>query len=129
MRLPPAIIASTEEALREVLRFTGPADVVLSRFFRDHPRLGGCERGMIAEATYALLRRRHLYNHLSESGSGPQMRRLALLGLSEAAGIDALSGLADAERAWLDKVMAIDRRSTARSSSRTSCPSMRTDPA
>ncbi len=66
---------------------------------------------MIAEATYALLRRRHLYNHLSESGSGPQMRRLALLGLSEAAGIDALSGLADAERAWLDKVMAIDRRS------------------
>ena len=111
MRLPPAIIASTEEALREVLRFTGPADVVLSRFFRDHPRLGGRERGMIAEATYALLRRRHLYNHLSESGSGPQMRRLALLGLSEAAGIDALSGLADAERAWLDKVMAIDRSS------------------
>ena len=111
MRLPPAIIASTEEALREVLRFTGPADVVLSRFFRDHPRLGGRERGMIAEATYALLRRRHLYNHLSESGSGPQMRRLALLGLSEAAGMDALSGLADAERAWLNVVMVIDRSS------------------
>ena len=109
MRLSPAIIASTEEALREVLRFAGPADVVLSRYFRDHPRLGGRERGMIAEATYALLRRRHLYNHLSESGSGPQMRKLALLGLSEAAGIDALSGLTEAERAWLDNVMAIDR--------------------
>ena len=85
--------------MREVLRLTGPADVVLSRYFRDHPRLGGRERGMIAEATYALLRRRDLYNHLSESGSGPQMRRRALLGLSEAAGMDAHSGLADAERA------------------------------
>lgn len=111
MRLPPAIIASTEEALREVLRFTGPADVVLSRYFRDHPRLGGRERGMIAEAVYALLRRRNLYNHLSASGSGSQMRRLVLLGLAEAAGVDALSGINDAERVWLDEVMAIDRSS------------------
>ncbi len=111
MRLPPAIIASTEEALREVLRFTGPADVVLSRYFRDHPRLGGRERGVIAEAVYALLRRRNLYNHLAESGSGSQMRRLALLGIAEAAGTETLSGLSDAERAWLDEVMAIDRSS------------------
>lgn len=111
MRLPPAIITSTEEALREVLRFTGPADVVLSRYFREHPRLGGRERGMIAEAVYALLRRRSLYSHLAESGAGSQMRRLALLGLSEAAGVDALAGLADTERAWLNDIMAIDRSS------------------
>ncbi len=111
MRLPPAIIASTEEALRELLRFTGPADVILSRYFRDHPRLGGRERGMIAESVYALLRRRHLYNHLCESGSGPQMRRLALLGLAEAGGIDSLSGVNEAERAWLERVMAIDKNS------------------
>ena len=111
MRLPPAIIVSTEEALRDVLRFTGPADVVLSRYFREHPRLGGRERGMVAEAVYALLRRRYLYNHLSESGSGSQMRRLALLGLAEAAGAEALAGLSESERAWLDDVMAIDRGS------------------
>ena len=111
MRLPPAIIASTEDALREVLRFTGPADVVLSRYFRDHPRLGGRERGAIAEAVYAMLRRRNLYNHLSASGSGSQMRRLALLGLAEAVGLDALSGVNDTERIWLDEVMAIDRNS------------------
>lgn len=111
MRLPPAIITSTEEALREVLRFTGPADVVLSRYFREHPRLGGRERGMIAEAVYALLRRRSLYSHLAESGAGSQMRRLVLLGLSEAAGVDALAGLADTERAWLNDIMTIDRSS------------------
>ena len=46
MRLPPAIIASTEEALRDVLRFTAAADMVLSRYFREHPRLGGRERGV-----------------------------------------------------------------------------------
>lgn len=111
MRLPPAIIGSTEEALREVLRLTGPADAVLSRYFREHPRLGGRERGMIAEAVYALLRRRSLYTHIAESGSGPQMRRLVLLGLAEAAGADSLAGLGDAERAWLEEVMAIDRSS------------------
>ena len=56
MRLPPAIIPHTEELLREVLRFTGPADVTLSRYFRDNPRLGSRERGVIAEAVYGLLR-------------------------------------------------------------------------
>jgi 16S rRNA (cytosine967-C5)-methyltransferase len=48
MRLPPAILASTEEVLREILRFTAPADTTLSRYFKDHPRLGGRERGAIA---------------------------------------------------------------------------------
>lgn len=109
MRLPPAIIGNTEEALREVMRFAGPADVVLSRFFREHPRLGGRERGMIAEAVYALLRHRYLYSHLSESGTGSQMRRLALLGLVEAAGIDAIAGLSESETLWLGEVTAIDR--------------------
>ncbi|MDB5749300.1 MAG: SAM-dependent methyltransferase, partial [Massilia sp.] len=36
MRLPPAILGSTEEVLREILRFTSPADVTLSRYFKDH---------------------------------------------------------------------------------------------
>ena len=111
MRLPPAIIGGTEDALREVLRLTGPADVVLSRYFRDHPKLGGRERGMIAEAVYALLRQRNLFMHLAQSGSGPQMRRLALLGLAEAAGAESLAGLGDAERQWLEAVMVIDRSS------------------
>lgn len=111
MRLPPAIVASTEEALREVLRFTAAADMVLSRYFREHPRLGGRERGIIAEAVYALLRKRSLYTHLAESGSGPQMRRLALLSLAHVAGVAAIAGLSGQEIAWLTEVMAIDIRS------------------
>lgn len=109
MRLPPAIIGNTEEVLRDILRFTGPADGTLSRYFREHPKLGSRERGVIAEAVYALLRNKAVYTSFSESGSGPAMRRLTLLGLADSVGIDALGGLTDEETAWLERVMQIDR--------------------
>jgi 16S rRNA (cytosine967-C5)-methyltransferase len=110
MRLPPAIIGHTEELLREVLRFTGPADNTLSRYFREHTRLGGRERGVIAEAVYGLLRNKSVYTSFAESGSGPSMRRLTLLGLADAVGIDALGGLSIDETDWLNRVMQIDRK-------------------
>lgn len=109
MRLPPTIIGHTEEVLREVLRFTGPADNILSRYFREHTRLGGRERGVIAEAVYGLLRNKLVYTNFAESGSGPAMRRLTLLGLADAAGVDALAGLSEDETRWLTHVMQIDR--------------------
>ncbi|OGB24746.1 MAG: SAM-dependent methyltransferase [Burkholderiales bacterium RIFCSPLOWO2_02_FULL_57_36] len=109
MRLPPAIVAHTEEVLREILRFTGPADSTLSRYFRDHPKLGSRERGVIAEAVYGLLRNKSVYTSFAESGSGPLMRRLALLGLADAAGVEALGGLSEEEAQWLARVMDIDR--------------------
>jgi len=109
MRLPPAIIGQTEEVLREVLRFTGPADNTLSRYFREHTRLGGRERGVIAEAVYGLLRNKLVYTGFAESGNGPSMRRLTLLGLADAVGVDALGGLSEEETQWLTHVMQIDR--------------------
>ncbi len=109
MRLPPAIINNTEEVLREILRFTGPADSTLSRYFRDHPRLGSRERGVVAEAIYGLLRNKAVYTSFAESGNGPTMRRMTLLGLADAVGVDALAGLSEEETAWLNHVMQIDR--------------------
>lgn len=109
MRLPPAIIGSTEEVLREILRFTGPADGTLSRYFREHPRLGSRERGVIAEAVYALLRNKAVYTNFSESGSGSAMRRMTLLGLADAVGVESLGGLTEEETAWLERVIQIDR--------------------
>jgi 16S rRNA (cytosine967-C5)-methyltransferase len=110
MRLPPAIIGLTEEVLREVLRFTGPADVTLSRYFRDHPKLGSRERGVIAEAVYGLLRNKSVYTSFAESGNGPTMRRMTLLGLADAVGADSLGGLSEDEAEWLARVAEIDRR-------------------
>ncbi|MQR02031.1 RsmB/NOP family class I SAM-dependent RNA methyltransferase [Glaciimonas soli] len=109
MRLPPAIIGYTEEVLREILRFTGPADVTLSRYFRDHPRLGARERGVIAEAVYGLLRNKSVYTNFAESGNGSPMRRMTLLGLADAVGVDSLGGLTEEETEWLNRVTAIDR--------------------
>lgn len=111
MRLHPAVIAHTEEVLREILRFTGPADAILSRYFRDHPKLGSRERNAVAEGVYAVLRNKMVYASFSESGYGSAMRRLALLGLADANGVDALGGLSEEEAAWLRRIAQIDRQS------------------
>ncbi len=111
MRLAPFVVGGTEEALREILRFAGPADLTLSRYFREHPRLGGRERGAIAEAVYGFLRNRTLLMQFTESGSGPQMRRVALLALADTAGVEAIAGLSVPESEWLTRVMSIDRTS------------------
>ena len=109
MRLPPAIIGHTEEVLREILRFTDPADGTLSRYFRDHPKLGSRERGVIAEAVYGLLRNKSIYTSFAESGNGPIMRHMTLLGLADAVGVESLGGLSDEETEWLARVGEIDR--------------------
>ena len=109
MRLPPAIIGHTEEVLREILRFTAPADGTLSRYFREHAKLGSRERGVIAEAIYGLLRNKAVYTNFAESGSGSAMRRMTLLGLADAVGVESLGGLTEEETVWLERVMQIDR--------------------
>jgi len=109
MRLPPAIIPHTEEILREILRFTGPADVALSRYFRENPKLGGRERGVIAESVYGLLRNKSVYTNFAESGVGPMMRRMALLGLTDTVSIESIAGLSEEEVEWLTRTAQIDR--------------------
>ncbi|MEM5371065.1 RsmB/NOP family class I SAM-dependent RNA methyltransferase [Paraburkholderia azotifigens] len=112
MRLHGFLIGQTETLLAEVLKFTGPADAATSRFFRAHPKLGHGERGVIAEAVFAVLRRRMEFSHLAESGSGNPNRRLALLGLMQTAGRTALKPfVSEAENAWLEHVSKIDPES------------------
>jgi 16S rRNA (cytosine967-C5)-methyltransferase len=109
MRLPPAILGNTEEVLREILRFTAPADVTLSRYFKDHPRLGGRERGAVAEAVYAVLRNKSFFTDFAGSGRAATMRRLTLLGLAEAVGAESLGGLTEEENEFLARIKDIDR--------------------
>ena len=106
MRLPPAILGNAEEVLREILRFMAPADVTLSRYFKDHPRLGGRERGAIAECIYSILRNKTFF---TDFAGGATMRRLTILGMAEALGIDALGGLSDDETAFVARIQEIDR--------------------
>jgi 16S rRNA (cytosine967-C5)-methyltransferase len=109
MRLHGFLIGQTETLLADVLKFTGPADAVTSRFFREHPKLGHGERGVIAEAVFAVLRRRMEFAHLAESGTGSPTRRLALLGLMATAGRTAVRPfVSDAEANWLEHVSKVD---------------------
>ena len=103
------LVGQAETLLAEVLKFEGPADATTSRFFREHPKLGHAERGVIAEGVFAVLRRRSEFSHLAESGSGSPARRLILLGLMQTIGRAALLPLvSEDEKQWLERISKID---------------------
>jgi 16S rRNA (cytosine967-C5)-methyltransferase len=104
---PGALLDLTAELLRAVLRFDTPADGMVSAFFRRHPKLGARERHTLAETTYAVLRRRLLWQHLAQSGAGPLERRLAVLAWQGDEGFLRVA-LSAQEQAWLDRTRSID---------------------
>ena len=109
---PRALLDACAALLREVLTFASPADAVVSAFFRQHKALGARERHTLAETTYAVLRRRLLFQHLAQSGSGPHERRLAIVGWAGDAEF-LHAALSAEEQAWLARTQAIDRTALA----------------
>jgi 16S rRNA (cytosine967-C5)-methyltransferase len=106
------LVGQAETLLAEVLQFAGAADATTSRFFREHPKLGHAERGIIAEAVFAVLRRRTEFLNLAESGWGTPARRLILLGLMQTVGRGALTPLVSTDEAqWLERISKIDPNS------------------
>jgi 16S rRNA (cytosine967-C5)-methyltransferase len=109
---PRDLLHACAELLREVLTFAQPADAVVAAYFRTHRSLGARERHTLAETVYAVLRRRLLYQHLAQSGSGPLERRLAALGW--AGDSDYLkAALDEGEYLWLGKARAVDVKTLA----------------
>ena len=58
MRLGRGTLRHAAAALSRLLEFSQPADETLSRYFRAHPELGQQERGFVADAAFAVLRKR-----------------------------------------------------------------------
>ena len=109
---PKALLEACTELIAAVLKFDAPADNIVSFFMRQHRELGPRERHTLAETAYAVLRRRLLYQHLAQTGSGPQERRLAIVGWAgDAAFLRAALQLH--EQRWLEQVQAIDRATLA----------------
>ncbi len=84
--ITPALFNALVEALTIILPLTSPADVGLKFFFREHPKLGHRDRGVIAEAIYAVLRHRRTLEHLVPDGKPRSLALLALMrfqGLSQ----------------------------------------------
>jgi 16S rRNA (cytosine967-C5)-methyltransferase len=104
---PRALLDVATALMRDVLLFELPADVVVSTFFRRHKALGPRERHTLAETVYDVLRRRLLYQHLSQRGHGTTERRMAILGWQG----DALflkAALLPEEQKWLAQVREVD---------------------
>ncbi|WP_051532377.1 RsmB/NOP family class I SAM-dependent RNA methyltransferase [Brackiella oedipodis] len=93
------------DVLEQILKFRFAADSVLSKWFREHKKLGGRDRAEVAEAVFDVLRHLKLYRYLASSGQGPQNRRLAILGW-QASQAEAFSteGLSPYEQEWLQHI-------------------------
>jgi 16S rRNA (cytosine967-C5)-methyltransferase len=94
VRITAALLGQAEEALRTLLHFSAPADQVLSRYFRSKRSLGRQERGFIAEAAFAVLRRKR---SLEAAAGSASPRALLLAALVRVQGLSgrSLEGFAD----------------------------------
>ena len=52
-----------------MLRFDYPADAIVSRYFREHPQLGQLDRAFVAEAVFAVLRKKRILDHITQNGA------------------------------------------------------------
>ena len=84
MKISTPQLAAAEEALAHILPMTQPADAVLSRYFRAHPRLGQHDRAFIAETVFGVLRRRYGLEYYTGAATP---RRLLLAYLNRVQGM------------------------------------------
>jgi 16S rRNA (cytosine967-C5)-methyltransferase len=94
VRLAPGTLRHATIVLSQLLEFSGPADETLSRYFRAERQLGQQERGFIAEAVFAVLRRRRSLEAAAGSAAPEALvvaAAMRVLGLS----LRSLDGLVD----------------------------------
>ena len=103
LRPTPALLARAAEATQVLLQLSGPADETLSRYLRAHRNLGPRERAFIAEAAFAVLRRKR---SLEAAAGSDEPQALVAAALVRVLGLSgrALDGLVDP--ALLDRLRA-----------------------
>jgi 16S rRNA (cytosine967-C5)-methyltransferase len=94
-RITGLVVDHLAQLLAQVLRFEGPADAVMSRYFRHHTKLGSRDRGLIAEAVFFALRRyASLRWMMQPAHPGRAPRLAALITLAREHGMEALDARA-----------------------------------
>ncbi len=107
-------LSQIRDVLSEVLKWKHPADAVMSAWFRANKALGGRDRHEVAEAVFDVLRHLRRYRQYAESGTGPALERLAILGLASVVGKDMIAAqLSEEEKSWLMRMDTIDPASLA----------------
>lgn len=107
-RLTHALLRHAELLLADLLLAEQPADAVLAAHFRHHRELGHADRGFVAEAVYAVLRRRRSLGERCAGEVSP--RRLLLAALTCVQGMnrrELAPVLSDAEFEWLAQAKAV----------------------
>jgi 16S rRNA (cytosine967-C5)-methyltransferase len=95
IRITSLVVDSLAQLLAQVLRFDGPADAAMSRYFRQHAKLGSRDRGLIAEAVFFALRRLASLRWMMQPAAPERAPRLtALVTLARQHGIGALDARA-----------------------------------
>ena len=79
IRLTRGLVGKAETALSRLLEFNGPADQTLSAFFRGHRELGQQDRAFVAEAAFAVLRRRRSLEAAAGTGEPRALLAAALV--------------------------------------------------
>ena len=78
-RITSLVVDHLAWLLAQVLRFDGPADAVMSRYFKQHHKLGSRDRGLIAEAVFFALRRYASLRWVMQPAHPERAPRLAAL--------------------------------------------------
>lgn len=100
------------ELLAQVLQWSEPADVLLSKYFKANPKLGARDRAQLAQALFDVLRHLRRYRHQAQSEKGSLERALALQGLYATIDEDWLERVLDErQRQWADRLSAIEAQS------------------
>jgi 16S rRNA (cytosine967-C5)-methyltransferase len=108
VRVTRGTLIHAAKVLSKILEFSGPADETLSRYFREHHELGQYDRAFVAEAVFAVLRRRRSLEAATGSQAPEALIAAAamrVLGLSQRI----LDGLINPELAQRVRTFRIDR--------------------
>jgi 16S rRNA (cytosine967-C5)-methyltransferase len=98
VRLTRALLGHAQAVLGKTLQFSGPADELVSRYFREHRELGQQERAFVAESVFAVLRRKRSLEAAAGSSEPHALLAAALLRL-QGLSARALEGLVDSDLA------------------------------
>ncbi len=99
--LNPKLFDATVAATEEILKFTSPADAMLSNYFKKNRGLGSHERPLIADVVYSVIRNKTYLEKISGSEEAPIM---CLAALNKIFGLSLNSLKAKVSKRWLKNI-------------------------
>lgn len=107
-------LQQVSELLQRVLSFSEPADLCVSRYFREHSHLGARDRAQIAPAVFDVLRHLRRYRHDAQLQAGKLEELLAARGLSATLDQTVAASVIPVEfQSWVQHCEAVDSSSLA----------------